>query len=434
MNKILGIFLLFFLIASCSLDKATGLWSQNKKIKEEKKIEKKELFKKDEALNKEFNINLKIDISDKFTSNSFVNNLNNNNGRINYNGNLKNISRYKFSKIGYFKKFEPEIILDKDHVIFFNGKGSILKFDNSSKIIWKNNNYSKAEKKSKPILFFDKNNEILVVTDSLAKYYALDFNSGKLLWSKNNNAPFNSQVKIYKNKFFAIDLENILRCYSINDGKELWNIKTQKSFIKSQKRLSLVVVNNKVFFNNSLGDISAVDIETGNLLWQSPTQNTSIDENGFFLKISDLIANDRSILFSTNQNQFFSIDLKSGIFNWVQKINSSLRSTLIDNLIFSVTIEGFLVITDYKSGDIIRITDIFNQFSKKKKSKIKPIGFIVGRNKVYLTTNHGRLLIIDIATGKTISSLKIDNDKISRPYVSNKNLFIVKENAIIRLN
>ena len=47
----------------------------------------------------------------------------------------------------------------------------------------------------------------------------------------------------------------------------------------------------KVFFNNSLGDISAVDIETGNLLWQSPTQNTSIDENGFFLKISDLIAN-----------------------------------------------------------------------------------------------------------------------------------------------
>ena len=96
--------------------------------------------------------------------------------------------------------------------------------------------------------------------------------------------------------------------------------------------------------------------------------------------------------------------------------------------------EGFLIVIDNHSGNIIRITDIFRQFKQKKRSSIKPVGFIVGSENIYLTTDHGRLMIIDIITGRTKSMLKIDNDKISRPFVLNQNLYIIKENSIIRLN
>ena len=40
----------------------------------------------------------------------------------------------------------------------------------------------------------------------------------------------------------------------------------------------------------------------------------------------------------------------------------------------------------------------------------------------------------DIATGKTDSILKIDSEKISRPFILDKNLFVIKDNAIIKLN
>ena len=30
--------------------------------------------------------------------------------------------------------------------------------------------------------------------------------------------------------------------------------------------------------------------------------------------------------------------------------------------------------------------------------------------------------------------VKVDNDKISKPFIQNKNLFLIKNNAIIRLN
>jgi len=71
---------------------------------------------------------------------------------------------------------------------------------------------------------------------------------------------------------------------------------------------------------------------------------------------------------------------------------------------------------------------------KKKRSKILPIGFIVGKDNIYLTTDNGRLLVIDIVTGVTLSVIKIDNDKISRPLVLNNNLYIIKDSSIIKLN
>ena len=434
MSKLLGIILLFVFISNCSLDTKSGIWTKTKKIAEEKKLILKDLFKEEEALDTEFNPNLKINLSAKLINNSFINNFDNNNGRINYNGNLKNISRFRFSKIDNFDQFEPEIVFNNDNLIFFDNKGSILKFNNSSKLIWKKNYYSKPEKKLKPILFFANNKDILIVADNIAKYYALNINTGELLWSKNNSAAFNSQVKVYRNMFFAIDFENILRCYSIKDGTELWKIKTEKTFINSQKKLSLVIVDNKVYFNNSIGDISAADIESGNLIWQVPTQSSEIYEDTFFLKTSDLIADNNSILFSNNKNEFFSLDINTGILNWKQKINSNLKSTLVDNIIFAISMEGFLIVIDNHSGNIIRITDIFRQFKQKKRSSIKPVGFIVGSENIYLTTDHGRLMIIDIITGRTKSMLKIDNDKISRPFVLNQNLYIIKENSIIRLN
>jgi outer membrane protein assembly factor BamB len=461
-NNILRIFILLIFISSCSLDTKSGLWSKTEKIKKEKKVIIKEQFKKEAVLESELNPNLKVNLPGKLIKNSFINNLNNNNGQIEYNGDLKKTSRFKFSKIDNFNQYEPKIVFTDNNVIFFDNKVSILKFDNLSKLIWKRNYYSKNEKKSKPILFFGNNKDKLIVADNIAKYYAINIKTGDLLWSKNNSSPFNSQVKVYKENFFVVDFQNILRCFSLKDGLELWNYKTDQSFIKSQKKLSLIIVNNKVIFNNSIGDVTAINVNNGNLIWQTPTQSSAIYEDSFSLKTSDLIANDHSVLFSNNRNEFFSLDVKNGAIRWKQKINSHLRSTLIENTIISITNEGYLVLTDNRTGNIIRINYIFKEFRQKgkifkefkpkrkfvkrglgnlsneKTLKVKgtknPVGFIVGSKKIYLTTDHGRLLVIDIKSGKVISILKIDNEKISRPFVLNKNLFIIKDNSIIKLD
>ncbi len=266
----------------------------------------------------------------------------NNNGRTNYNGNLKSISKYKFSKIEKFDEYEPEIIINQNNIIFFDNKGTILKFDKSSKLLWKKNYYTKIEKKLKPILFLSANQDTLIIVDTIAKYFAIDMKTGDLLWTKYNDSPFNSQIKIFKNKFYVVDANNVLRCYSLKNGKEIWNFKTDKPLIKSQKKNSLIVKKNNIIFNNSVGDITAVNSDTGELVWQAPTQSKKIYDESMFFKNSDLISAKNSILFSNNNNGFFSLDADSGLVNWKQKINSNVRPVFFNNLIFTITNESYL--------------------------------------------------------------------------------------------
>jgi len=44
------------------------------------------------------------------------------------------------------------------------------------------------------------------------------------------------------------------------------------------------------------------------------------------------------------------------------------------------------------------------------------------------------MIIIDILTGKPIEIVKIDNEKISRPYIFNNEMFVIRDNAILKLN
>ena len=439
MNRLVYLLFIVFLSSGCSLNKNSSFWSSSKVIEQDKEIDtkivdEKKIFLKNKILIKEFNPKLEIKLDKNLFSKNRVADLTNNNGRLSFNRNLNRTSRYKFSKIKNFYQSEPEISFYKENIIFFDNKGSILNFDNNSKLIWKKNYYSKSEKKLFPILQFANNGEFLIVADNIAKYYLMNIETGELVWMKNNIAPFNSQIKIFKDRFYIIDFSNTLRCFSLKDGSEIWNVKTQNSLIKSQKKLSLVIVKDIIFFNNSIGDISAANLNTGELLWQLPTQNSLIYESTFSLETSDIITDNKNLFFSNNNNQLFSIDINTGNFKWKIDVNSSLRSTIVGDILFSISNEGYLFLIDKSNGNIIRITDLFNKFKIKKRNLIEPTGFVIGSNNIYLSTNNGRLLIVDISTGKTISVLKIDNDKILRPLINNQNLYTVKDKAIIKLN
>ena len=434
MSKTIYFIISLIIITSCSLNQNSKFWSATQNIPEEIDSNFKIIFAAEKFLKQELNPNLKIKLDSNIKNNLTIRSYSNNDGRLNYDGELKKSSRYKFSKIKDFYQYEPTISFNKKDLIFFDNKGSIIQFNSKSKLKWKKNYYSKSEKKLKPIVQFANNGKFLIVADNIAKYYMLDLLNGNLIWSKKNLAPFNSQIKIYEDRFFIIDYSNTLRCFSIKDGKELWNIKTESSLIRSQKKLSMVIVSDVIYFNNSIGDISAVDIKKGELLWQLPTQSSLIYESAFSLETSDIITDSASLFFSNNKNQLFSIDLGSGSFNWENKVNSNLRPTLVGNFLFTISIEGYLVVIEKNSGNIIRVTDIFKNFKPKIRKKIKPTGFIMGLNNIYLSTDNGRILVIDVASGKTKSALKIDNEKISRPIILDKNLFVVKDNAIIKLD
>jgi outer membrane protein assembly factor BamB len=72
---------------------------------------------------------------------------------------------------------------------------------------------------------------------------------------------------------------------------------TENSFTISNSKFSLIIVDDMVIFSNSIGDITAVDIETGLIVWQLPTQSSNIINETYGFKISQLVSDGKSIFF-----------------------------------------------------------------------------------------------------------------------------------------
>ena len=157
-----------------------------------------------------------------------------------------------------------------------------------------------------------------------------------------------------------------------------------------------------VIYNNSVGDITAIDISTGLIEWQLPTQTSSIINETYGFNFSKLVSDGNSIYFSNNKNQFYSVDLKTGTLNWMSEINSILTPIIVGNLVFTVSENGYLFTIQKNEGNIVRIYYVYKNFNLKKRKRIKPTGFTIGNNNLYLTNSDGNLIVVNLSAGNVL--------------------------------
>ena len=429
MNRLIVLLIALIFFNNCSFNENSHIWNDKEKLKETDNTKK--IFAEEKKIVSVFNQDTKLDLSKIKDKNKIFDNLNNF-GSQTFNGELEKIGKYKFSKWEDKKLFSFKPVFLSDGIIYFDKKGTIIRYNENQKIIWKQNHYSKSEKKLQPKLNFLLDGQNLLITDNIAKYYSINIKTGELNWSKINTYPFNSEIKKFKDKFFVVDYKNTLRCFDIKDGSECWNLQTEDSFTMSNTKYSLIIIENNVIFSNSIGDITAVDIQSGLISWQLPTQSSSIINETYNFKISKLISDGRTIFFSNNKNQFYAIDAKTGTVKWINQINSNITPVLLGNLIITISNDGFLFVVEKDKGNIVRITDLYTNYKEKKRKNINPEGFIIANKKLYLTNSDGKLIVVDLSIGQVSQIEKVSSSFLSEPYIFNNHLYIVRNGSVIK--
>ena len=162
MNKVLLSVLILLILNNCSTSKKAGFW--NKDDKNQQQIENnKTILTKQIRPEEEFNSNLYVKISNGKLNQNSLNNQNDT-GVLAYEGILKKIGKYNFSKFNDFDFISPSPLFYSKNLVFYDNKGEITHYDENQKTLWKNNFYNKSEKKIRPRLNFALKNNILIVT------------------------------------------------------------------------------------------------------------------------------------------------------------------------------------------------------------------------------------------------------------------------------
>ena len=429
MTRVFILFLLPLILANCSLNENSKIWNKNKKLNIDKNT--KIIFAEKKISYNELNPNISLSLSQINIQNKILDDKNNF-GIQKYSGEVKKIKNFKFSKFNNEIETDLRPLFLRDGIVFFDSKGSVIKFGNDQKIAWKKNYYPKFEKKNNPKLSFAIHGDKLIVVDNLSNLFLINFKNGNLIWKKKNDYPFNSEIKIFDDKFYVIDLKNVLRCYFIKDGSNCWSLETEKTLTITNSKNSLLIADNVVYFINNLGDLTAADILSGDLIWQLPTQSSDITNITYNFKNSKIVSEGKNIFFSNNKNEFYSINLKNGSINWINDISSSLTPILIGNFIITFSDNGYLFVIDKEQGNIIKIKDIYKMYKDKNRKKIRPTGFSISQDKIYLSNNDGKLIILDLKTGNVLKAEKIARKIMSKPFLYNNHLFMIKNGSVVQ--
>ena len=436
-------FLILVLLSNCSFDDKTGIWGDSKKEKEkiadlERKqkeiIEVEQIYSSENVFSEEVSLSKNIILSEpKENLEWSTANLNNQNflGNIYLTG-IQNKSLKK--KIGK-NKFSMHnnvttILSHTNNLIFSDDKGTIYNINKNGKINWKKNIYKKSYKKIYKNLTFSISKNNIYISDNIGFIYSLNLSTGKLLWIKNYGLPLKSNIKIFNNKIFLIDQDNKIISLDIKDGSLIWNVLSISSFIKTQNLLSLALSKDGYLFAiTSSADLIKIDSNNGDIIWSRNTAGSLYADATDFFTSSDIVVGEKEIFFSSGTS-FFSYNINNGAIKWQNEI-SFLGPAIIDKqYVFVVSSNGYFVILDKDTGEIVSSFNIL-KILKRKKQNTKVTSFIMGSGKIYSMTSNGFLIVSSILTGKAEYFKKIGEKNISSLIINNGTLYILTENSKI---
>ena len=105
-------------------------------------------------------------------------------------------------------------------------------------------------------------NNIIYVSDNIGYLYAYDFVTNKVLWAKNYEIPFRSNLKFGQNYLIVANQNNSLFFFNKLDGKLLKLIPTEETLAKNKFINNISLTNDSILFLNTFGSLYSIDKES----------------------------------------------------------------------------------------------------------------------------------------------------------------------------
>ena len=442
MKLFLSIIISFFLF-NCSFDKKTGIWKdENNDINNVKNDTLKE-FKKISASSDIYNKKIFLKQNSIFKISKPVSNIDWNDIFYQNNNNLTNFEYSNLNQIIFKSKKLTKNLINK-YKLYRDGKiiisdleGNIVVFSiNENKVVAKFNFYKKRFKRIEKKINLIVEKDIIFLADNLGYVYSYNYINQKIVWAKNYKVPFSSNLKIFKNNLIVSDQNNHLYIINKKNGDLIKLIPTEETLIKNQFINSLSVDDRgNLFFLNSFGSLYSIDINTFNINWFY-NFNKSFDLSPSNLFIGNQIINNDKYVIVSSKNNTFIIEVNTGSI--VKKFNFSslIRPIIINNVLFFITNNNFLIAINLETKNILYSLDITEIKNLKIKNFTNDIvkNIMILDSSIFVFLKNSKILSFDIY-GKFKKIIKLQTNMQTYPIsIDGSILYLNDKNKLIVLN
>ena len=316
-------------------------------------------------------------------------------------------------------------------------KGNIIVFSiNENKILNKYNFYKKKYKKLEKSLNLIVEKDIIYVSDNLGYFYAFNYRKNSIIWAKNFNIPFRSNLKLTADKIFTVDHQNNLYFLKKKDGDILNKIPTEESKLNNKFKNNLALSKPSLYFLNTYGSLYSIDTRSGRLKWfRNINQSLDVNPSNLFIG-NEIVFHDKKIIVSSNKHTYV-IEAKNGSTLMKKDFSLQTKPILTDNILFLITKNNFLIAIDLEKNKILYSYDINKKIAeyfdiKQKKAEILSFALINSNILIFLRNS---FVLKFKNSGELQEIYKLKNKIYSNPiFINNSILYLNKSNKLIILN
>lgn len=265
---------------------------------------------------------------------------------------------------------------------------------------------------------------LVVVVGSDGYIIALDADSGAERWRANLTGESLARPVIKDNVVIVLTIDNRLRALSAFDGSERWIFEQSTPLLTMRGSATPAVIGSTVFAGFDNGRLAALNISSGDVVWEAllapPSGRSDLERLSDIDGLISVVGQD--LYAAGYQGNMAAMASESGQILWTREMSSFEGVSADWNNVYTVTEEGELVALSRSSGD-----EAWRQDALLRREPTLPVSF---HTTVAVGDLEGYLHFFSNVDGEPVARLKVGGKAISNdPVVVADRLYVQSDSG-----
>ena len=325
-------------------------------------------------------------------------------------------------------KYISSPIFADNHLYVMNVAGEVSSIFSTGEIIWTKKIIPASEETYSIGGGIAYENKHIYVTSPMGEVLSLNAADGSIDWRKQFSSPFRGSPIVYNGKLFAVSIDNETIALDVKTGDMLWNHQGLGEMTNIMGGSAPVIAEDMVLVPHSSGELCAYWMDNGELMWTADISQLTAGNQ--FGSLSDIVAlpivKGDHVVTSNHMNKLSVLDLESGLDVWSVPFGTSQTPVIAGDIIFVISSQAKLYALSKSSGKLYWQSDLQPYENKDDTSKrLVWYGPLLIDNQLVLSNSLGKLAIFDPMTGRFQKDIQL-SDRISQgPIYVNETFYFV---------
>ncbi|MEW5728176.1 MAG: PQQ-binding-like beta-propeller repeat protein, partial [Pseudomonadota bacterium] len=265
-----------------------------------------------------------------------------------------------------------------------------------------------------------------------AQVVALEAATGKVAWRQTLSGPMRGAPTVRAGRVFVITVDNQTHALAAEDGALLWSHQGISEAAALLGGTSPAVDGNVVVVPYSSGELFALRVDNGAVLWQDSLSTLRRTEG--IATLTDIRGRpvvDRGRVYAIGHaDMLVAIDLRTGRRLWEREIGGIQSPWVGGDYLFLVTNNNEAVALEAKTGRVLWVTQLqLWEDEEDREGRIVWAGPVLASDRLILGGSHGTLASLSPYTGEIMGAVDAPDGVTIAPAVAGGTMYFLTNDA-----